>query len=48
MLYAYLLLLTCIISNEDLVLGGKLGALPIGTKGRKLRKDMSIVCAHAG
>ncbi|VDO86205.1 unnamed protein product [Heligmosomoides polygyrus] len=27
--------------------GGKLGALPIGTKGRKLRKDMSIVCAHA-
>ncbi|KAK5967242.1 hypothetical protein GCK32_020566, partial [Trichostrongylus colubriformis] len=27
--------------------GGKLGALPINAKGRKLRKDMSIVCAHA-
>uniref|UniRef100_A0A7I4YBI6 Coronin n=1 Tax=Haemonchus contortus TaxID=6289 RepID=A0A7I4YBI6_HAECO len=27
--------------------GGKLGALPINAKGRKLRKDMAIVCAHA-
>ncbi|KAE9417933.1 hypothetical protein Angca_003252 [Angiostrongylus cantonensis] len=27
--------------------GGKLGALPIGTKGRKLRKDISLVCAHS-
>ncbi|KIH63978.1 WD domain, G-beta repeat protein [Ancylostoma duodenale] len=26
--------------------GGKLGALPIGAKGRRTRKDMSIVCAH--
>ncbi|VDM51798.1 unnamed protein product [Angiostrongylus costaricensis] len=27
--------------------GGKLGALPIGTKGRKLRKDISLLCAHS-
>ncbi|EPB71510.1 WD domain, G-beta repeat protein [Ancylostoma ceylanicum] len=26
--------------------GGKLGALPIGAKGRRTRKDMAIVCAH--
>ncbi|WKY01111.1 hypothetical protein Q1695_015259 [Nippostrongylus brasiliensis] len=27
--------------------GGKLGVLPCTAKGRKLRKDMSIVCAHS-
>ncbi|VDM75532.1 unnamed protein product, partial [Strongylus vulgaris] len=26
--------------------GGKLGLLPIGAKGRRTRKDMSIACAH--
>ncbi|VDM76824.1 unnamed protein product [Strongylus vulgaris] len=35
------LLLFCIF-----FLGGKLGLLPIGAKGRRTRKDMSIVCAH--
>ncbi|KJH45880.1 WD domain, G-beta repeat protein [Dictyocaulus viviparus] len=28
--------------------GGKLGAIPVGTKGRRLRKDISIICAHGG
>uniref|UniRef100_A0A1I7WW12 DUF1899 domain-containing protein n=1 Tax=Heterorhabditis bacteriophora TaxID=37862 RepID=A0A1I7WW12_HETBA len=28
--------------------GGKLGVLPLGTKGRRLRKDISVVCAHSG
>lgn len=27
--------------------GGKLGVLPIGAKGRHLRQDLGIVCAHA-
>ncbi|CAD6187798.1 unnamed protein product [Caenorhabditis auriculariae] len=27
--------------------GGKLGAVPVGTHGRRLRNDISIVCAHS-
>ncbi|CAI4229179.1 unnamed protein product [Auanema sp. JU1783] len=26
--------------------GGKLGILPVGAKGRRLRKDIGIICAH--